>query len=247
MHQAVKTGAQQMVTSAIGELIPFCPKLGTFDLPYLYRDQKHFLKVAERFTSLIDQEKIAAETGLRILSVRIRAPRHLTTKFRVNKLEDIKGLKIRIPQQPTSMDLWKALGTSPTVIPGSEAITALATGVVDAQENPLEPIYESKIYEHTRYCALTAHKSEIVPVVVNNNWWKGLTIAQRKIITNAMNKSTKMVAKMALEGEKRYKKLLVKVGMKFTQPDLAPFREKAKTIWSKYGDQELIKKLQAFK
>jgi tripartite ATP-independent transporter DctP family solute receptor len=247
MYQAVKTGAQHMVTSAIGEVVPFYSKLGTFDLPYLYRDRSHFLKVADKFTSLVNQEKMAAGTGMRIISVRIRASRQLTTKFPVNKLEDIKGIKIRIPQQPTSMALWEALGTSPMVIPGSEAITALATGVVVAQENPLEAIYESKIYEHTKYCALTAHKSELVPVVVNNNWWKSLTATQRKILTKAMDKSTKMVNNLVLESDEKYKKSLQEVGVKFTQPDLAPFRVKAKKIWDQFGDQELIDKIQALK
>jgi tripartite ATP-independent transporter DctP family solute receptor len=249
MYQAVRTGAQQMVSTALGEFIPFYSKLQTFDLPYLYRNQKHLQKVAERFTSLIDQDSIASEIGMRIISVRIRAPRHLLTKFPVNKLEDIKGMKMRVPQSPVSMALWKALGAVPTVIAGAEALTALATGVVVGNENPLEGTYAGKLYEKrmTPYCALTAHKSELVPVIVNNKWWKNLTVKQRKIITDAMNKSSRMVAKLVLKSEAHYKKLLIKVGMKFTEPDLAPFKKKAKTIWGQYGDQKLINKIQAVK
>jgi tripartite ATP-independent transporter DctP family solute receptor len=224
MYQATRTGAQHIVSTAIGEAVPFYAKLGTFDLPYLYRDRNHCLKVSEKFSSLIDPEKMASECGLRILSIRIRAPRQLTSKFPVNKLEDIKGMKIRIPQQPTSMALWEALGASPTVIPSSEKVTALATGVVVAQENPFDSNYIDKIYEYTKYCAETEHKTELVPVIINDNWWKSLTASQKKIITNAMDQSTKMVNKLVLKSEQDYKKSSEKVGMIFTHPDLTPFR-----------------------
>jgi tripartite ATP-independent transporter DctP family solute receptor len=245
--QAVKTGAQQMTYSAIGELVSFWPKFATLDLPYLYRDQKHYLKVVERFSSLIDQDKMAAKTGIRIIGARIRAPRQLNTKFPVNELKDIKGMKMRVPQQPVSVALWKALGAVPIVLPGSEVYTALATGTVDGQENPLEGILKAKFYEQAKYFALTAHKREIVPMIINNNFWKGLTAAQKKIIQNALDKSNKFTNKLTLKSEEKSYKTLIKLGMKFTKPDLTPFREKAKTIWKEFGDAELIKKIQKIK
>ena len=247
MYQAVKSGAQQMVTSAISEFVPFWSELGTFDLPYLYRDQEHLEKVASRFGSLIEQKAKAEKIGMRIMGMRIRPARQLTARFPVNKLEDVKGLKIRVPQSPVSVALWKALGTIPTVLPGAEVYTALATGTIDAQENPFESIYMSKFYEQVKYCALTAHKMELVVVVVNNKWWKSLKTAQRKIIQDALDKSNVLANKLALENDEKYYQLLIKAGMKFTKPDLAPFREKAKTIWGQFGDAKLIKKIQAVK
>jgi tripartite ATP-independent transporter DctP family solute receptor len=246
-YQAVKSGAQQLTMSSIGDLVTFWPKLATFDLPYLYRDQNHLLRVAQKFAVLSGQNEMAKKTGLRVVGVRIRTPRHLTTKFPVNSLEDIKGLKIRVPQSPVSVALWKSLGAVPTVIPGAEAYTAIATGTVDAQENPFDSIYSAKFYEVTKYCALTAHKYEMVTMATNNKWWKSLTAIQRKIIQNALDKSNELMWKAASEsGEEDYQKL-VKLGMKFTKPDLAPFREKAKTIWDKFGDKKLIKKVEAVK
>jgi tripartite ATP-independent transporter DctP family solute receptor len=244
MYQAVRSGAQHMVTSAIGELVQFWPKYATFDLPYLYRDKQHLLKVAEKFTSIINQNEMADKIGMRVVGMRIRAPRHLTTKFPVHKLDDIKGLKIRVPSQPTSVALWKVLGAAPTIIP-SGVYTSLASGVVDAQENPIEST--SKVFEVTKYCALTGHKSELVPIVANNNWWKGLKRAQRTIIVNALKKSNKMSNELALKAEEEAKIILKKEGVQFTEPDLRPFKEKAKTIWKEFGDEAIIKKIQAVK
>jgi tripartite ATP-independent transporter DctP family solute receptor len=245
--QAVKSGAQQIMVNAIGEFVPFYKKLGTFDLPYIYRDIEHVSKVGEKFTSLIDQNDVVARTGMRLVAAWIRTPRQLNTKFPVNKLEDMKGIKLRVPQQPVSVALWKALGAVPMVIPSAEIYTALATGVADGQENPLQCIYNDKMYEQARYCALTAHKTELVLMEMNNNFWKKLTKSQQKIIQDALNKSSKLVNKLAIENDKEYYTLLEKVGMQFTNPDLAPFREKARTVWSKFGDAELIKKVEAIK
>jgi tripartite ATP-independent transporter DctP family solute receptor len=245
--QAVKTGAQQMTYCAIGELVSFWPKLATLDLPYLFRGQKHYLKMVEGFSALIDQDEMAAKTGIRIIGARTRAPRQLETKFSVNKLEDIKGMKIRVPQQPVSVALWKVLGAVPIVLPGSQIYTALATGTVDGQENPLESILKGKYYEQAKYVALTGHKREIVTMIINNNFWKRLTAAQKRIIRNALNKSNKFTNNLTLESEEKAYKELIKLGCKFAEPDVTPFREKAKTIWEKFGDAKLIKKVQKIK
>jgi tripartite ATP-independent transporter DctP family solute receptor len=243
-YQAVKSGAQQMTYSSIGELVSFWPALGTFDLPYLYRDQNHYLKVAKKFTSLIGQDEMAAKTGLRIIGTRIRSPRQLLCRFPVNSLEDIKGLKIRVPQSAVSVALWKALGAFPTVIPGADVYTAVATGTVDALENPFTSLYTSKMYELLKYCALTAHKYECVPMAVSNSWWKSLTASQKKVVQDAVNISNKRLINITLDSEKKYKDLLAKEGVKFTTPDLVPFAKNAKKMWGEFGDAKLINKIQ---
>jgi tripartite ATP-independent transporter DctP family solute receptor len=248
MFQATKSGAQQMTISGLGGYLSrMWPKLGTFELPYLIRDYAHAAKIVDRFNSLIDQEEFVAKTGVRVIGFKFSAPRQLTTKFPVNKLEDIKGLKVRVPQTPSLMALWKALGAVPTVISLSDLYTALATGTVDAQENPFANIYSLKFYEQQKYCALTAHLRGFYVVVINNNFWNKLTEVQRKILADAAVKCTKLTYKATIKDEKKTYQLLAKAGMKFTKPKLGPFREKAKTIWAQFGDEELIKKINAIK
>jgi tripartite ATP-independent transporter DctP family solute receptor len=248
MLQATKAGSQQMVLCGPGAIATYWSKLGTFDLPYLYRDQMHSLKTAQKITSLINQNEMAAKTGMRILGARIRLPRQLTTtKSPINKLEEVKGLKIRVPQNPLYLALWKALGAVPTVIPWAETQTALTSGVVDAQENPVDSMLLAKIYEQTKYCAMTSHVRDMLWMTINDKFWKSLTKAQRKIIQAAAEKSNKYVNYSTQENEKKYVKSLTKVGVVFTHPDVAPFREKAKTIWSQFGDMDLIEKVEALK
>jgi tripartite ATP-independent transporter DctP family solute receptor len=245
--QAIKSGAQHLGLVGGGSLTPLWPAMGTLDLPYMYRDEEHSIKVAKRLASIINQRKFAAKTGMHILSVRVRTARQLTTKFPVNKVEDIKGIKVRVPETPVQMALWKALGAIPTALPIGDTYTALATGTLDAQENPFADIYAWKFYEVVKYCALTGHMRELTIMVVNDKYWKGLTNSQKKIINDAAAKSEEKGNKDAREDDQKHYKLLADAGMKFTKPDLASFMEKAKTIWGQFGDEELIKKIQAIK
>jgi tripartite ATP-independent transporter DctP family solute receptor len=243
--QALKSGAQHMLLG--GEIDTYWPKYRTLALPYIYRDQEHCIKVGSRLNSLIDQNEFETKVGAHILGARLCFPRHLTTKFPVHKLEDIKGIKMRVSESALNLALWRAFGTVPTVIPAADVYTALATGTVDAQENPFDNIYTMKFYEQVKYCALTAHCRQFYFVMINNKIWNSLTARQKKILTDAEAEVDKMIIKAATEKEEEYKKLLAKGGMRFTNPDLAPFREKAKTIWKEFGDEELIKKIQAIK
>jgi tripartite ATP-independent transporter DctP family solute receptor len=247
MLQATRSGAQQLMVMSPSSMSQLWTKIGTLDLPYLYRDQKHHLKVADKLNSLIDQGEMASVTGLRALNMRLRSPRNLTTKFPVNKLADVKGLKIRVPEIQLYMSLWKALGAVPTIIPPADMYTALATGTVDAQENPLPTICSYKLYEVQKYCALTAHIRSVEMTTINANIWKKLTKTQQNIIQDAALKSAKKSNEDLLKSEEEAYNFLVDKGMKFTKPDLALFREKAKTLWGQFGDNGIIKKVEAIK
>jgi tripartite ATP-independent transporter DctP family solute receptor len=247
MLQATQSGAQQLDLVSVGVLQHSWPELITFDLPYILRDYKHQLKVAERITSLIDPKELATKAGVRIIGVRVASPRQLTTKFPVSKLNDLKGHKIRVPENLMLTACFKAWGAIPTAIPAADLYTALATGTVEGQENPFDSIYSFKWYEQAKYCALTAHIRANYYHVISEKCWEGLTASQKKIITNAADKTTKMMIEAAKASEEEYYQLLVKGGMQFTKPDLAPFMEKAKTIWSKFGDEKLIKKINEIK
>jgi tripartite ATP-independent transporter DctP family solute receptor len=247
MLQAVGAGSQQMSIASGTYLCTYWPKLGTFDLPYLYRDQDHFTKVARNYTSLIDQDEMAAKTGMRILGYRERAWRQLNTKFPVKKIQDLRGKKIRVNQSPISVALWKAFGAIPVVVPGGEIYTALATGTVDGQDNLFDGVWTSKFYEQAKYCAYTSHSQELLLVAISEKFWKSLTKEQQKIIQDAVDKSDALINKLAVDMQEEYYQSLVKVGVKFTKPALKPFREKARAVLEEFGDAELIKKIQAIK
>jgi tripartite ATP-independent transporter DctP family solute receptor len=245
MLQATKSGAQQIY--GVGFSVQFTPEMVVFELPYLFRDEEHQKKVAQKLTSVIDEDKYIARANMRIIGVRPCSARHLTTKSPVYKLEDLKGLKLRVPENPMYLATWKALGAIPTVIPASDTYTALATGTVNGQENPFSDIYSWKFFEQVKYCALTGHVRAIYVMQINNDCWKKLTKKQQKIVRDAAKKSCDYCDILRKKSEGEYKELLTKGGMKFNTIDTAPFRAKAKTIWSQFADEELLKKIDAIK
>jgi tripartite ATP-independent transporter DctP family solute receptor len=247
MIQATQAGSQQMTIASGTYLSQYWKKLGTFDLPYLYRDQKHFTKVEQNYTSLINQDEMARKTGMRMLGYRDRTFIQLNTKFPVNKLRDLKGKKIRVNESPINVALWKALGAIPVVVPGAEIYTALATGVIEGAMCPFDGVLNDKYYEQAKYCVWTNQSQELLLTVVSEKFWKTLTKEQQKIIQDAVDKSNALVNKIAVEMQEEYYKGLVKVGEVFCKPDLKPFMKRAKSVLKEFGDAELIKKIQAIK
>jgi tripartite ATP-independent transporter DctP family solute receptor len=246
-YQATRSDAQQMFLDSLGGLSPFYPKFGTFLLPYLVQDKQHYLKLLSKARSIIDEKDMVDKTGMSIVTCWARAPRQLMTNFPVNKLDDVKGLKIRVPEHPIYLGFWKALGAIPTPIPIGDLYTALATGVVDALENCLSDIWSFKLYEQQKYLAITTHMWEVCALYINNKTWRSLTNAQKKILTEAGNKCGAEVLKAVINGDKEYTDKMVQKGIKVTYPDVTSFAERAKTIWGQFGDAELIKKVQAIK
>jgi TRAP-type C4-dicarboxylate transport system substrate-binding protein len=248
MLQATRNGAQHMTISNMGGFISgLLPKLATFEMPGLITDYARMTKIMDKFNSLIDPDEMVAKTGVRTIGFFSRAMSRIYTKFPVKKIEDIKGLKIRAAEIPVAVAAFKAIGTVPTVVSNADVYTALATGTVNALLTDTPNFYAYKFYEQLKYCALINYQCGFSIMIINNNFWNGLTASQKKIVQEAAIKCTKFVKTATMAEDKRCQKLLTKAGVKLTKPDSSPFINKVKTIWSQFGDAELLKKLEAIK
>jgi TRAP-type C4-dicarboxylate transport system substrate-binding protein len=248
MLQATRNGAQHITISFLGGYISgLWPKLATFEVPGLIDDYGLLSKITDGFDSLIDPNEMAAKIGVRTIGFFPYAMKQFYSKVPVKKLEDIKGLKIRVSEVPVVVAMCKAIGGVPTVVTNADAYTAFATGVVDATIGDLASIYGGKYYEQLKYCALYSYQCGFSLMIINNNFFNSLSATQQKIILNAGDKCTKFIKKSTLEENKKCQQFLTKEGMKFTKPDKAPFINKAKTVWRQFGDAELIKKIEKMK
>jgi len=246
MLEATRAGGQQLTQTSPGMLATLLPRVGTLELPYLFRDRDHYYKSMGVALSLLGED-LAAKTGLRVVTWRERAPRELTTKMPVTKLDDIKGLKIRVSEVPVRVALWKAFGTNPTPLPMTEVYTSLATGAIDAQENPLDTIYSFKLHEQQKYITLTDHMREISLIMVNEKAWNTLTPAQQKLIREAADRSSEMANKLVHADEEACATKLKALGIRIDTIDKRPFMERAMTIWPQFGEKEIYERIQAIK
>ncbi len=143
--------------------------------PYMFRDIDHWMAYSK--SDLWQEMKGGYEdaTGHHVSAILYYGERHVTSKMPINKPEDMKGLKIRVPDAPLYVLFPKAVGANATPIAFAEVYLALQQGTVDAQENPLPTIWAKKFYEPTPIINLTGHITESLITIVSGNLWNQLS------------------------------------------------------------------------
>lgn len=173
-------------------------------------------------------KSLAAEKGGIIdFGPQKRAARHMTSNRKIEKVDDLKGLKMRVPSVPIWVDVWKELGTLPTVIPAPEIYLAMKTGQVEAHENTLVGPYSRKMWEVQKYIILTSHVFFPWHWVASKVWFDKLAPADQQIIRQAVAEAIVVGEKAEDDMDKFYAEELKKNGMQLITPELAGFRQKA--------------------
>lgn len=155
--------------------------------------------------------------------------RHVTTSTRpINTVQDLRGVKLRVPATAVLQMTFKALGASPTSVPLGEAYTALQTRVVDGQENPLAIIEAQRFYEVQKYCSLTGHSWDGVWIAANPRSWNTVPDSLRQVAIRILDGQAiaTRAALASLSGSLR--ESLAQKGMAFNTVDVQPFREALK-------------------
>jgi tripartite ATP-independent transporter DctP family solute receptor len=235
MAELVQAGGLDL-TIAGGFLANFWPKFGIIDLPYIFNSKKDFNKVlwGPIGDELVDG--LLKNANMRLLVWWPSGFRNvLTRNTPVNKLEDLRGLKLRVHENPLVVRTFKLLGANAVPMAYGEVYTSLKSGVIDAMENPLTSIANMRFGEVAKHLAYTSHFFLVEPLVMSEVLYKKLP----KDIQDALVESaeaTKATAWPILD--EAAEKALVeirKLGVKETHPDLAPFREAVKPIYTEYG------------
>jgi tripartite ATP-independent transporter DctP family solute receptor len=183
MTEALQLGTLEMATQSPGGLASFWPLMGVMELPYMFQNNQ---EVYDMLDGPIGQElnqKFLEKTNVRILGYWMNLVRDITNSKRpIRTPDDLKGMKLRVPETKTIVDTFTALGASQVPMAQGELYTALSQGTVDGQENPPTVIYASKYYEVQKYLSLTQHVFTPVVVAVSEDFWKKLPEDLRQII-----------------------------------------------------------------
>ena len=220
MVDGIKSGAIAMGHHDFASLGKILPVVAAFNTPFVYTDADQAMRATDPRTSVILQEvnkQLIDAGGMRIVGSLYQGARHLTSKEKVLSPDDMKGKKYRgVP-----IKLWSSMltgmGAVATPVEVSELATALATGLVIGQENPLANIWTLKLFEVQKYVMLTAHMQSVLSVFVNERVWQGIPAADRKILEDAMAE----VGLRSLEWDRasvaQYRKDLEGKGMTFIE------------------------------
>jgi tripartite ATP-independent transporter DctP family solute receptor len=151
--------------------------------------------------------------------------------------EDLKGVKLRMPNTPEWLYLGKALGANPTPLAFSELYLSLKTGTVDGQDNPLPTVKNAKFYEVTKSITLTNHVIDSVWITINEKKWEKLSKENQAIILKAAKEAAKVGSELNVKREKELVSFFEEKGLNIVHPDLAAFKAKAEKMY--LGNKEI--------
>lgn len=158
--------------------------------------------------------------------------RHVTnSKHPVEKVEDLKGLKLRLQQIPTAIESFRALGASVVPLSFTELYTAMETRTVDGQENPLAAIETSKFYEVQKYLSLTGHFYDPLVAIFSKRTWDKLNETERELVRSASLEAQAYERKVSREMAVSSREALAKHGMQINEvapAEIERMREQAR-------------------
>ena len=217
----------------------WAPKAALLAIPYAYKSLKHMDEIASG--KLGDQIKaqIIKKAKVRPIAYFARGPRNLTTNRPIKSPADLRGLKMRVPNVPLFVDVWKSLGAQPTPMAFSEVFTSLQNGTIDAQENPLALIKSASFFEVQKYVNQTEHVRSWIYLIISELTWGKLSKADQSAVLKAASRAQKYERKLFMEDEKKLISELKAKGMTFVKVDKAAFANKAKNAVLKNVKKEI--------
>lgn len=214
----VRSGAIPLAHHEFASLARLMPEIAVFAAPFAYRDGTHAMSATDPAKSEVMKElsdKLVATANIRIIGRLYRGARQMTAKMAVYSPADLKDKRFRgVPLQ-----LWttmiKGMGAIPTPVEVAELPTALMTGMVIGQENPLTMINANKLYEVQTHAMLTSHMQNVLPVFINERVWQQIPEKDRAILLAVAAEIGEETLKLGNEAEVKLIDELKKKGMKF--------------------------------
>ena len=234
--EAIARGNLEMSITSAQEISVFLPEFSVFAAGYVHKSAGHLLAVFNAPLMAPYKRKLEQKLGVKLLAVMYLGRRHVAlrmprSKRPVTRPVDLSGVTLRMPPSDAWQFLGKALGASPTPMALAELYTALQTGAVDGQDNPLPLVVDAKLYEVTRQIVLTSHLVDLNYTALSRKVWDRLTPGQRATVRAAAEGAAAFGRKKQLRREQEQLAFLRAQGIDVYEPDLTAFR---KVVQSRY-------------
>jgi tripartite ATP-independent transporter DctP family solute receptor len=246
MLQKLKLGTIDMAlpsTVMTSEIDTF----GIFEMPYIVKDRNHMARIEkEIFWPSI--APAAEKKGLKVLAVWENGYRHITTNKQPVKVPaDLKGIKLRVPEGKWRVRMFQEYGANPSPMKFSELFTALQTGVMDGEENPLTQIYSAKLQEVQKYLSLSGHVYTPAYLTVGTRRYNNLPADVRKVLEDTAKETQAYVYQTAATADTDLLAKLKQAGMQVNEVDKEAFIAASKPVYEDFskevaGARELIER-----
>ncbi len=231
--EAIARGNLEMSITSAQELATIFPEWSIFTSGYLLRDAEHQKKVFE--SGIMDdlKAKVEQKLGVKLLTVMYLGRRqvNLRSDKPIRTPADMAGIKLRMPGTDAWLFLGKALGGNPVPMAFTEVYTALQTGAIDGQDNPLPTDKDSKFYEVTKQIVLTSHLVDQNYLAFSKKVWDKLTPQQRALVQKAADAAAESGRQRQLALETSLEQFFKDQGLKVYTPDVDAFRSHVQKMY----------------
>jgi len=234
--EAIASGDLEMSITSAQELATFFPEWSVFAAGYVLQSAEHQVKVFN--DPLMDpfKEKVESELGVRLLApmylgrrqVNLRQPR---SEIDVRTPADLAGVNLRMPGTDAWQFLGRALGANPTPMAFTEVYTALQTGAIDGQDNPLPTVVDAKFFEVTKQIALTSHLVDWNFIAISAEVYNAMSAEQQAAVTAAAVAAADSGRAAQLAKEDELVAFLEDKGLEIYEPDVAAFRSAVQSAY----------------
>lgn len=226
MLSQLRSGALTMLSGTTGSLGTLVPAASLSTVGFAFDTYDQVWKAMDGELGAHIRSELD-KLGIVYLTVFDAGFRQITTSsVLVNSVDQMSGLKIRVPTSPIYASMFRAMGASPTTINFGEVYSALQTKLVDGQENPLSLIQSAKLYEVQKHCALSNHAWDGPLMCINKAAWNKMPKDIQDVITRVFKETAvEQRAALAAQGD-QIKADLTKAGLAFNTPDTESFRKK---------------------
>jgi len=238
-NKNVQMGTQDMSLGAINNLAPWYAPLNIFMQPYIFRDREHAFKVADGSVGQSLREGFIKATGMRLVTFFEYGWRCIANNKRpINKVDDFKGILVRVPKNAVMIDTYNALGAQATPIAWGETFNALQQGVVDGFEGTPPIVLDLKFYEVIKYLSLSNTFYGFSNIVINEKTFQKLPQSVQDAILRAAKEAENYQRELSIKQHNDAGSELNKKGVIVNNiDDLNPFRQKVQKVWTKYESQ----------
>ncbi|MBQ6293846.1 MAG: TRAP transporter substrate-binding protein [Lachnospiraceae bacterium] len=189
--------------------------------PYLYSGIEHYRKVWEGEVGRKILDAIGEQSGKILLGAGLQGVRIMTTTKPIKTVEDVKGLKLRVPTSSMYIETWAWLGATPTPISASEAFTAIQQGTCEGQENPYGASVGLSMYECCKYVTETNHVYGTDSFGFDKTYFNNLPAEYQKALREAAEEACKYLTDLAIEQTAEKKQVFVDAGCEIIETDVS--------------------------
>ncbi|MBB4301037.1 tripartite ATP-independent transporter DctP family solute receptor [Rhodobium orientis] len=235
--RAMQLGTVDAYFVSQNNISPHWPLMDVFVLPYMFQNTEHLVKVADGPIGDQIREQIRKDTGVHLLTFGGPSYRDFFNSVRpINTIEDMDGLKIRVPKNEVMLATFEAFGAEPVPLAWSETPTALQTGTIDGGDNGTSVIKEMKFYEFAKHLVILDHFASFTPLLASDRFMGKLDDAQREAVLRAAKEAGEYHTEITLQQTEEIRNWLVtEGGMEMTRPERAPFIKAAQKVQQEFA------------